>query len=376
MLHAVIMAGGSGTRFWPASTTDKPKQLLPLAGERTMIQATVARLGETIPPDRVLIVTNERLVEPIRAQLPELPAGAILGEPAKRDTAPCIGLAAIQLQRRDDNATMAVMPADHVITPDDKFQQAVQLAERLVDENPQRIVTFGIKPTYPAETFGYIQRGVPVEQVSPPGRTEYNQSSGKSEGSANVFAVESFREKPDRATAEAYLAAGDYYWNSGIFVWKAAHIMRELSTHEPAMFAHLKRIADAAGTDRYNDVLRDEFTAIEGKSIDYAVMERAADVVVIEAPFAWDDVGSWQSLARLRGTDEHGNTIAATRHVALETNDSIIVADDDHLIATVGVQDLIIVQVDNVTLVANKNDEESIREVVKQLQQRAWDEHL
>ena len=360
MLHAVIMAGGSGTRFWPASTKSRPKQLLPLTGERTMIQATVARLGEMIPPERVMIVTNESLVEPIAAQLPELPATSILGEPAKRDTAPCIGLAAIQLQQNDPDAIMAVMPADHVITPDEKFRSAIKLAADLVADNPQRIVTFGIKPSYPAEIFGYIERGEKLD--SPP--------------LAPVFAVNSFREKPNRETAEKYLASGDYYWNSGIFVWKAAHIMSELSAHEPGMFAHLQKIAGAAGTDEYKETLRREFTAIDGKSIDYAVMERAKDVVVIEAPFQWDDVGSWRSLARLRGTDDAGNTIAAQRHVGVDTSGSIISADANHLIATVGVKDLIIVQVDNVTLVANKNDEESVREIVKELNDRGWSDYL
>ncbi len=366
MLHAVIMAGGSGTRFWPASTATRPKQLLPLAGERTMIQATVDRLGELVPPDRVLVVTNERLVEAIQKQLPDLPPRAIIGEPAKRDTAPCIGLAAIQLQQIDNDATMAVMPADHVISPDAKFQAAIRLAEVLVAESPQRIVTFGIKPTYPAEIFGYVER------VSRPAR------KGNSDRSPDLshYPVNSFREKPDRATAEKYVASGNYYWNSGIFVWKAAHIMNELSAHEPEMFAHLKKIADAAGTDAYGDVLRSEFPAITGKSIDYAVMERADDVVVIEATFDWDDVGSWRSLARLRGTDDAGNTIAAKQHVGIRTSGSIISADPNHLIATIGVKDLIVVQVDNVTLVANKNDEEAVREIVQELRDRGMEAFL
>ncbi|MCA9270218.1 MAG: mannose-1-phosphate guanylyltransferase, partial [Planctomycetales bacterium] len=351
MLHAVIMAGGAGTRFWPASRTDRPKQLLPLAGKRSMIQATVDRLAGLVPPQRVLVVTSERLAEPIRRQLPELPPSAVLGEPAKRDTAPCIGLAALQLLRDDPDATMAVMPADHVIEPTEKFQAAIQHACDLVESNPERIVTFGVKPTYAAEIFGYIQRGPAAE-------------------AAGAYRVAQFREKPDRETAERYLAAGDFYWNSGIFVWKAAHIQRELAAHEPQMFARLERIADAWGTADYDDVLRREFTAINGKSIDYAVMERATDVLVIEAPFTWDDVGNWRSLARLRGSDEHGNTIAATRHIGLDTHNTIVSSGDDHLVVTVGVKDLIVVNVGDATLVAHKDDEESIRTVVKLLSER------
>ena len=397
MLHAVIMAGGAGTRFWPASTSARPKQLLPLAGERTMIQATVDRLKGLVAAEHVLIVTNQRLVEPIRHQLPELSAAAILGEPAKRDTAPCIGLAAIQLAQSDPDATMAVMPSDHVIRPTEVFQEAIRLAARLVDESPSRIVTFGIPPTYPAEIFGYIERGESIEVATPEARAKnaaihdepagalkfemkatssFTQGAGRSGDLPHVFRVARFREKPNRATAEEYLASGKFLWNAGIFVWKARHIMEELAAHEPEMFAHLQRIATAAGTPKYIDVLRDEFTAIQGKSIDYAVMERASDIVVIEAPFEWDDVGSWQSLARLRGADDNGNTIAAKRHAEINTKGCIISADPQHLIVTVGALDLIIVQVDNVTMVANKHDEEAIRAVTKLLQERGLTEYL
>src|SRR5687767_1361827 len=186
MLHAIIMAGGSGTRFWPASRSKLPKQLLNLASDRTMIQATVDRLGGLIPPERILIVTNELLVDAMREQLPELSAEAILGEPCKRDTAPCIGLAAAILRRRDENATMLVLPADHVIPTIENFQGAVQLATRLIEQDPNRIVTFGVKPSYPAESFGYIERGETLEK--------------------GVFRVRMFREKPNQETAEKYLA--------------------------------------------------------------------------------------------------------------------------------------------------------------------------
>jgi len=202
MLHAVIMAGGSGTRFWPLSRAATPKQLLQLTGKRSMIQMTVDRLGDLVGPDRTMIVTNRRQVASIAEQLPELASGAIVGEPCKRDTAPCIGLAANRVLRDDPNAVMAVMPADHVIEPDDVFQQAIRLAADLVEQSPGRIVTFGIKPTYPAEIFGYIHRGEALDE--PP--------------DGGVYRVEQFREKPDARAAAEYLESGEYYWNSGIFV--------------------------------------------------------------------------------------------------------------------------------------------------------------
>ena len=358
MLHAVIMAGGAGTRFWPASRAALPKQLLDLLGGRTMIQATVDRLGNVIEPERVLVVTGAALVEAIAEQLPRLAREAIIGEPCKRDTAPCIGLAAMAISRDDPDATMVVMPADHVIGTDEQFQQAIVQAGALVDASPDSIVTFGIPPTYPAETFGYIQRGKPL-----PGERQ-----------ATVYRVGQFREKPSADVAQEYLDSGDYYWNSGIFVWKAKTILDALAQRQSEMFEHLRRITDAMGTADYESVLQREFTAIQGISIDYAVMEHARDVMVIEAPFTWDDLGNWQSLARLRGVDEQGNTLAG-RHLGIDTRGSIIRTSDDHLVVTIGVEDLIVVHTPDATLVANRHDEESIRKVVKELQERGWGEY-
>ncbi|MGI9456517.1 MAG: mannose-1-phosphate guanylyltransferase, partial [Aeoliella sp.] len=211
MLHAIIMAGGSGTRFWPASRSQTPKQLLSLVPGGSMIRQTVDRLGELAPPERCLVVTNQRLVGAVRGELPELPQASVVGEPCKRDTAPCIGLAALLVTKlhNDPNAIMAVMPADHVIEPDSAFQQAIRQAAGLVESDPKRIVTFGIKPTYPAEIFGSIHRG----DLMPSG-----------EESSPVYRVKRFREKPNAKAAAEYVASKEYYWNSGIFVWRAATI--------------------------------------------------------------------------------------------------------------------------------------------------------
>lgn len=363
MLHAVIMAGGSGTRFWPESRDNRPKQLLTLAGQRSMIQATVDRLGTLVPAEQVLIVTNARLVDAMRGQLPELHPDAILGEPCKRDTAPCIGLAAFRLARRDPEAIMAVMPADHVIGPDSAFQAGIRVARGLVQERPDRIVTFGIRPTYAAECFGYIERGetmpLPADLPLP----------------MQAYQVRKFREKPQAHMAREYVASGNFYWNSGIFVWRAATIIEALARHQPEMHAHLARIDAATGRTDYAAVLQREFEAIRGISIDYAVMEHARDVVVLEAPFSWDDVGSWQALARLRGSDADGNTIAA-RHLGLNTQGTIVRGANDHLIVTLGLKDCVVVHTPDATLVANKHDEESIRHLVKMIQEQGWREFL
>lgn len=365
MLHAVIMAGGSGTRLWPESRAERPKQLLAIQGERTMVQQAVERLGDVVSLDRVLIATTQKLAAQVQEQLPQLPGEAILAEPYPRNTAPCIGLAAIRVLRDDPEATMAVMPADQVIQPAEQFQAAIRLAEALVEENPQRLITFGIRPTYPSEAFGYIEQGTPLE------------SAAIGPDAPAVHRVARFHEKPKAETAAEYLAAGRFLWNAGIFVWKARTILEQLARFEPDLFAHLERISAAMGKPEYAEVLPREFAAMEKISIDYAVMERATEVVVVEAPFAWDDVGSWRALERLHGANPSGNVIDALRHLEIASTGSIVrCADPKHVVVLLGVEDLVVVVTPDATLVANKNNEEAIRQVIQQLGERGWKEYL
>jgi mannose-1-phosphate guanylyltransferase len=357
MLHAVIMAGGSGTRFWPASRHAKPKQLLTFTGNRSMIQSTVDRLDGLVPAEHILIVTGKHLVEPIAAELPQLPANAILGEPCRRDTAPCIGLAASLLACDDSEATMIVMPADHVIEPVAAFQQAIREAAALVEDDPTRIVTFGIKPTYPAESFGYIERGEALP------------------GSDATYKVRKFREKPNADVAREYVDSGNFYWNSGIFIWRASTILNALAEHEPAMYKHLMTIATAAGTDKFDSTLQAEFAKIIGKSIDFAVMEHYENVLVCEAPFDWNDVGSWGALPQLAGTDDQQNTIEG-KHIGVDTECTIVRSEGDHLIVTIGLRDCIVVHTADATLVADRSQEEQVRQAVKRMEENGWKEYL
>lgn len=358
MLHVVIMAGGSGTRFWPASRAAQPKQLLQLAGPRTLLQATVDRLEGLVPPESILVVTAERLLPAVREQLPEVPESGLVGEPCKRDTAPCIGLAALLVARHDPEATLAVMPSDHVISPAAAFRDAIRQAAGLVDADPGRLVTFGIKPTYPAEGFGYIQQG---DRLPGPG--------------APVHRVARFKEKPPAAVAAEYLAAGTYLWNAGIFVWKARTIIAALEERQPECLAHLRTILAAwDGPDRATVFAR-EFAAIRGISIDYAVLEHARDVLVVEAPFGWDDLGGWSAVARQRGADAEGNTVVG-RHLGIDSVRTIVHADGDHLVVTMGVEDMLVVHTADATLVAGRSHEESVRRVVAELEKRGWREFL
>ena len=367
MLHAVIMAGGSGTRFWPESRADLPKQLMRMSGERTMIQATVDRLGDLVTADRTLVATTARLAQSIAEQLPELPQDAVLVEPCKRDTAPCIGLAAMRVLRQDPEAVMAVMPSDHVIGPDGVFQDAIRFAAAVVRQRPEQMVTFGIRPTYAAESFGYIERSTPLECEA---------AAGLAHPPA-VYHVMKFHEKPKADVARQYMETGLYYWNSGIFVWKAATILAAIERFQPEMYEQLSKIGEAADSSRYSEVLQREFAAIGPISIDFGVMERVDDVVVIEAPFDWDDVGSWRALERLRPPDRDGNVIHADRHLEIGTSGTIVRGTDpDHVVVTVGLKDMIVIVTPDATLVANKHDEEAIRRITGLLKERGWTEHL
>jgi mannose-1-phosphate guanylyltransferase len=363
MLHAIVMAGGSGTRFWPASRAALPKQLLPLAGEKTLLADTIGRLEGLVPADRVMVVTAARLLDTVRRQVPQVPETGLVGEPCKRDTAPCIGLAALLVSRRDPDAVMAVMPSDHVIGPAERFRAAINQAAEIVTAAPGRLVTFGITPSYPAECFGYVQAGAPLP------------APAAAPTDARVFTVAQFREKPPAAVAREYLAAGNFLWNSGIFVWKAATILAALAERQPECLAHLRRIASAWDSPDRDRVFAEEFAAIKGISIDYAVLEHARDVVVIEAPFSWDDLGGWSAVARQRGGDEDGNTVVG-RHLGIGSTRTIVHAGDDHLVVTMGLEDMLVVHTPDATLVAHRAHEESVRKVVAELEKRGWSEFL
>lgn len=351
MLHAVIMAGGSGTRFWPQSRQQRPKQLLRLHGAQTMIQQTLNRCGDLVQPDHSWVVTNAVQAEATSSQLPTVPADNVLVEPAARNTAPCIGLAAVHALRSDPDAIMFVLPADHVIETAESFRQAAEQAVEVVKADERRLVLFGIPPAFPATGYGYIERADPLPEQKA------------------VFDVASFREKPDQQTAQQYMESGNFYWNCGIFCWKAATILEHLKQHEPDMYAGLMTIQEAMGSARYEEVLASEFPKLNSISIDYAVLEKADGVTVIEAPFQWDDVGSWLAVARLSGADSHGNTVDGP-FVGIDATNNIVRTTDGHLVAALGVDDLIIVHTDDATLVARRDDSERVKEVLQRLKER------
>ena len=350
MLHAVIMAGGSGTRFWPKSRRNRPKQLLRLYGDASMLQQTVARIAPMVAPDRTWIITGADQATAVRSQLPDLPTANVVAEPCPRDTAACVGLAASIIARQDPDGTMIVLPADHVIRPVEKFHATVKAALSVIDADPTAFVTFGIKPTRPETGYGYIERG---------------ESLGSPEGIA-LHKVVQFREKPDRATAERFLAEGRFVWNAGIFVWKARAILDALATHRPRLAESLDRVRRSLGTSEEAHTIAREYPSMEKVPIDKAVMEKAPNVRVLEVVYDWSDVGDWRALTELVPPDANGNTIQGSV-VPVETSGSIIVSDDGSLIATLGVSDLVIVQSGGATLVARKDQLDKLKSLVEGL---------
>ncbi len=359
MLYAIIMAGGSGTRFWPKSRRNRPKQLLKLFGEETMLQQTVRRIEPLVPRERIVIVTGADQADSTRTQLPDLPAANIVAEPCPRDTAACVGLAAWIVRKANPEATMIVMPADHVVHPAATFLETVRAATMVVEDDPTSLVTFGIKPTRPETGYGYIERGELLETRQ----------------AVAVHRVVQFREKPDHDTARQFLAAGNFVWNSGIFLWKAQTILDELQRHQPQLAAALARVGQTLGTPRYDAVIADEYPRMERAPIDKAVMEKAANVLVLEVGYEWNDVGDWRSLADLLPHDQEGNAIQGDV-VACQSNNSIIISDDGGLIATLGVDDLVIVQSGKATLIARRGQLDKLKGLVESLGDKGYGEYL
>ncbi|QDT97001.1 mannose-1-phosphate guanylyltransferase [Gimesia aquarii] len=359
MLHTVVMAGGSGTRFWPQSRNTMPKQLLKLVGDHTMIQATTERCNHLTDDQHIWIATNRVLAEEIQNQLPKIPPEQILIEPVPRNTAPCIGLAAIHLLKQDPEAIMLVASSDQIIQPESGFHSTIKLATTLIEAKPDTLVLIGVPPTHPATGYGYIQCGPPLETLK-----------------LNGYQVQEFKEKPDPQTAQRYCDEGNHLWNCGIFVWKAQAILESFARFEPEMHKHLMLISDAIQTPHYEDVLNQNFPAMKSESIDYAILEKSKDnVAVIQADFEWDDVGNWINLQKYYPADSDGNTIIGL-HCGIDTSNNIIRTTDDHLIATIGVENFLIVHTPDATLMAPKKDESAIKKLVNLLKERGYERFL
>ena len=360
MRYGVIMAGGSGKRLWPLSRGNTPKQLLPVAKGKSLLRLAFDRLLAAMPAEQVYVCTGEQHREAILKELPEMPADNLLGEPEGRDTANAVGFPAAILAKKDKDASFAVVTADHVIEPVDTFVDRLNAAFETVEKHPDLLVTFGVVPTHGHTGLGYVQRG---EALNVDGRD-------------GVYAVQAFKEKPDRPTADRYVESGRYYWNSGMFVWRAQTVFDAIKEYLPESGRGLAEIADAWGTDHQAQVVKKVYPALPKISVDYAVLEPASrksgateGVAVVELPVRWLDVGSWPALAETLDTDDNDNALDAPAVALLDSDANIILSRDDktpdHLIALIGVSDTVVVHTADCTLVCPKSEAQKVKELVE-----------
>ncbi len=357
MLYCVIMAGGSGTRFWPQSRKRRPKQLLRIAGDRTMIRATVERVLPEIPFERIMIVTGVAHVEEIKAEIPELAERMVVAEPEGRNTAPCIALAAYRIAKEDPDAVMAVLPADHLIGREEEFLTALRAAAQVASTSDY-LITFGIVPDRPETGYGYIELGPEVLKV----------------GDTSMFDVKAFVEKPDKSRAETYLASGNYMWNSGMFIWKVSAIIRAFEKYCPSITRTIGAIGQDLDTPREPDAIREAYECVESISIDYAIMEKAANVLVLPIDVEWNDVGSWASLHDVWDHDHNRNAVRGA-FLALDAA-GCVVSSPHKLTTLIGVDDLIVVDTPDALLVCRKDRAQDVKELQEALKQIGYDKLL
>ena len=348
-MHAVIMAGGVGTRFWPASRARRPKQLLRIAGPVSMLRSTYARLSPLVPPEQIVVVTRAEQETGVRAELPELPPANVLVEPTGRNTAACIGLAAAVLQARGAGQdTMLVLPADHAIANENAFRDALAAADRLLQERDV-LLTFGVAPRRPETGYGYLQIGDSVARV----------------GAQEFHRVRRFVEKPNLAAAQVLCADGAHLWNSGMFLWRPRRILAELDHYVPALTPGLDRLVAAWGTSEWPARLQAEYAAFPSISIDYAVMEKAAEVWVAEVDIGWNDVGSWASLPELRGVDADENVLPAGSF-GIDAQRNIVEASGKTVVL-LGVSDLVVVDSPDALLVCRRDLAQRVGQIPERL---------
>jgi mannose-1-phosphate guanylyltransferase len=358
--YAVIMAGGGGTRLWPLSRQNRPKQMLRLFGERTLFQIAVDRIRDLFPPERILVVTVAEQAAELQNSRPEIPPGNYLIEPMPRGTASVIGLAAVALRARDPQSIMAILTADHYIENEDLFRRLLDSGRQVAEDG--HLVTLGIEPTYPATGYGYIQQGQVLGQAL----------------DFPAYQVLRFREKPDEASAREMLSSGEFSWNSGMFIWRSDRILDEFKKHMPDLNAGLERIAEGWSTPAREETIQIVWPGIKPETIDYGIMERAEQVAVIPATgLGWNDVGSWDTLFDVIPQKADGNIVLDANHLAIDTHGVLVYgADPGKIIVTIGVKDLIIIDTGDALLVCDKSQAQNVKQVVNQLKAAGDNQYL
>lgn len=357
MLYAVIVAGGQGTRLWPASRKASPKQVKPFVGEKTMLQKTYERVCQIVPAERVLVVTNVKYAEEIKKQLPEMTNGQMILEPIPRNTAPAVGLAAAVLAKRDPDATMINVWADHFIGHEDVYKEKILLAVEVLETKPEYLIDIVAKPEYPATGYGYLEAG---------------EAMGD-----GIFAAKRFVEKPDLETALTYIEAGTYFWNTAIFVWKVKTLLTMYQEYKPAMYADLMRLQEVWDTDGQESAMAEIFPHLESISVDYAIFEKTPHIALIPADLGWRDVGSWQAIYDVLKNGEGGEVVSKGKVIKIETTNALIFNENkDKLVAVVGMDDVVVVDTPDALLVMKKSQDQDVKKVIKELEETGDLKHL
>ena len=358
--YAVIMAGGGGTRLWPISRKETPKQLLPLLGKETLFQSTVSRLEKVFSTERILVVTVEEQAQEMKKQVPSIPEENYLIEPAPRGTASVVALAAAVLRDRDPQAIMAIQTADHHIRNQDLFKYLLHTAFAVAEK--EYLVTLGITPTFPSTGYGYIQQGDALN-----GDYKYP-----------VYGVKRFKEKPDEATAQKLLHSGDHSWNSGMFVWRVDTILNEVNRQMPELYKAVDEIASAWSSPQRNSVIEKLWYDLKSQTVDYGIMEKAERVAVLPAGgLGWSDVGTWDSLFEVLLPDMNGNVASNAQHLGLDTHNSLVYSvDDKRLIVTIGMDDIVVVDTGDVLMICKTDRSQKVKDVVEHLKKHNQEKYL
>ena len=359
MVYALIMAGGIGSRFWPKSRVEAPKQFLKFFDDKTLLQNTIDRIRPIIPAERIIVSTNSDYVHIVQEQIPDLPEENIIGEPVAKNTAPCIAFAASLVHYRDPDATMIVLPSDHYITNEKAFLQDLELCTKISDEN-NRLVTIGITPTRPETGYGYIQ---------------FDDNQVILFNGNEAYPVKTFAEKPDVQTALKFLQSGDFLWNSGMFIWKTGKILEEINKHLPVLHhqvnifhRHLKENDGLISSD----VLQSVYNSCFSVSVDYGIMEKSDEVVVVPSHFDWSDLGSWMAVYELQKdkVDENGNIINAPNVLTVKSQNSYVASDSKKLITIVGLQGVGLIETDDALLICKLDSSQNVKEVYDKLEEQ------
>jgi mannose-1-phosphate guanylyltransferase len=363
-VYAAIMAGGGGTRFWPWSREGRPKQILPIISDRSMIWETVDRLQPFIATEKIFIITSRSQARDLRREVPQIPESNLLLEPMGKNTAPCLCLAALHIQKKNPQAVMVALPADHFIADRPGFLRTLRSAVKFAATQAV-LVTLGVRPSEPETGYGYIQKG---------------EALGMTQGMP-IFRVKAFREKPTLPKARAYLRRDDYFWNSGIFIWQAGVFLEAVKKFLPRLYGEMMPLQNSLGTPRERKALEKIYARAQSVSVDYGIMEKADNVALLEARFSWNDVGSWAALGKIWPKDDKGNVLSggatpARRKILAIDSAGCLIRGEEKLIAVIGLKDTIVVEAGNAFLVCPRERAQEVRKVLQELKDRGWKEYL